>query len=105
MMHGHKCGSCGRTWQHDPLDWINRPELASSRAMNEHAVREHTCCGQLWIGHWPPPWPLRVLGADLYDRALRAALVAAHLAAIFRAAFRVERARAEREAARTGRAS
>ena len=98
MMHGHKCGSCGRSWRHDPLDWINRPELASSRALNDHAVREHTCCGEVWLDHWPPPWPFHVLGPSRYAAIARRVRLARHVAAITVATFVSAFVRAYQEA-------
>lgn len=97
-MHGHKCGTCGRSWRHDPLDWLNRPELASSQALHEHTVLEHTCCGAVWVDHWPPPWPLHVLGPTVYAAFARRVRLTRLAAAIVVATFTSAFVQAYREA-------
>ena len=88
MAHAHQCGTCGRTWTHDPIDWVNVPALACARALHEHTVREHTCCGEVWIERWPPPWPWQYLGAARWHSLTRAARLAQKLAAFVVAAVR-----------------
>ncbi len=70
MIHSHRCAVCRRTWTHNPDTW---PPFENACERADRLVREHSCCGQVWVDHWPPPWPLRVLGSTLY-RGLRGAV-------------------------------
>ena len=63
MMHAHCCGVCRRIWHHDPNTW---PPLAEPADRGARIEQEHTCCGQVWLGRWPAPWPWHMLGARGY---------------------------------------
>ena len=77
MMHAHRCGTCGRTWQHDPDTWPEKPNPRPTAAYYVRHIDEHTCCREMWPDHWPPRWPLHLLGARFhraFQRNLRATL-------------------------------
>jgi len=86
MKHAHKCGRCGRTWSHDPNTWPERlrsaaPFATDVRRYLERSALEHACCGEMWLDHWPPPWPWCFLGAAFHRDFQRRARLAVRVLA------------------------